>query len=146
MIGWLLEWLLQCLKIVSKSFENLSKIYQKITKQSTKIYQKWFKNRSESVHRAVLEGSWAILAPRWPQEPPKPRKSISGPPSWGPFWEPKSIKIGFKSDPKGDRFYDRFEDPFLERFGANLSPSSPPKPSPNGAKLVPKSMQVGVLI
>ena len=63
------------------------------------------------------------MAPRWPQEPPKPRTSISVAPSWGPFWEPKSIKIGCKSDPKGDRFYDRFEDRFLERFGGNLAPS-----------------------
>ena len=86
------------------------------------------------------------MAPRWPQEPPKLRKSVSGPPSWGPFWEPKPIKIGVKSDPKGDRFYDRFEDGFLKRFGANLAPTWSPKPSQNGPKSAPKSMQVGVLI
>ena len=66
--------------------------------------------------------------------------------SWGPLWDPKSIKIGSKSDPKGNRFYDQFEDRFLERFGANLAPSWPPKPSQNGPKLASKSMQVGVLI
>ena len=96
------------------------------------------------------EGSWgdlgAILAPRWPQEPQGPRKVISGAPSWGPSWGPKSIKIDPKSDPKCDHFYDRFEDRFLERFGANLAPSWPPKPSQNGVKLAPKSIQVGVLI
>ena len=35
------------------------------------------------------------------------------------FWEPLSIKIGFKSDLKGDRFYYRFEDRVLDRFGVN---------------------------
>ena len=97
-----------------------------------------------------LGGSWgdlgAILAPRWPQEPQGPRKVISGAPSWGPSWGPKSIKIGPKSDPKGDHFYDHFGDRFLNRFGANLAPTWPPKPPKNGAKLAPKSMQVGVLI
>ena len=89
MIGWLLEWLLQCLKIVSKSFEILSKIYQKIIKNLSKMVQKWFKNRSESVHRAVLEGSWAILAPRWPQDGPKSPQNLEnrflGPPLGGHF-------------------------------------------------------------
>ena len=48
-----------------------------------------FKNRSESVHRAVLEGSWAILAPRWPQDGPKSPQNLEhrflGPPLGGNF-------------------------------------------------------------
>ena len=47
---------------------------------------------------------------------------------------PKSLESGPKSDSKCDVFFDRFEDRFcLLRFGANLAPSWPPKPSQNGA-------------
>ena len=69
---------------------------------------------------------------------------------WGsilaPKWEPKSMKIAPKSDPKSDHFVDPFLDRLLKRFEANLAPSWLPKPSPNGAKLVPKSILVGMLI
>ena len=57
--------------------------------------------------------------------------------SWEPFWDPKSIKIGSKSDPKGNRFYDQFEDRFLERFGPNLAPSWPPKAPKMGPSWLP---------
>ena len=56
------------------------------------------------------------------------------------------MKIAPKSDPKGDHLFDMFLDRLLERFGANLAPTWLPKPSQNGGKLEPKSMQVGVLI
>ena len=67
-------------------------------------------------------------------------------PLFGGKLEPKSNKIRSWGDPKGDHFLCRFLDRFLKRFGANLAPTWLPKPSQNGAKLVPKSMQVGVLI
>ena len=102
--------------------------------------------------RDLLEGSWGVSGgfmgfirqpscrgvncprPFWSQETPLDP----------PRMEPKLIKIGFKSHPKGDHFFDRSLDRLLERFGANLAP--PPKPSQNGAKLGPKSVQVEVLI
>ena len=93
-----------------------------------------------------LGTSWGVLAPKWPQE----LKMLQNPnvafPYWGPCWGPKSIKIGPKSDLKSDHFFDNFLDRLLERFGANLAPIWRLKPSQNGAKLVPISMQVGVLI
>ena len=100
------------------------------------MIQKSIRIGPQSCLGGVLGHLGPKMAPRWPQEPPKPRKSISGPPSWEPFWSPKSINIVPKSDPKGDRFYDRFGDRFLERFGANLAPSWPPK-------TLPKWTQVG---
>ena len=103
LIGWLLEWLLQCLKIVSKSFENLLNIYQKIIKNLSKIYQKMFKHRSESVHRAVLEGSWAILAPRWPQDGPKSPQNLENR-FWGLLL---GVILGAKIDQ--NRFQERSE-------------------------------------
>ena len=161
MLDWSIEWLINSLvvwwsvdrlvarvvaRVIPKSSENQPKIFQKSIKNLSKMVPKSIKIGSQSCLGGVLGHLGPKMAPRWPQEPPKPRKSIFGPPSWGPFWEPKLIKIGFKSDPKGDRFYDRFEDRFLERLGANLSPSWPPKPFQNGTKFAPKSMQVGVLI
>ena len=98
----------------------------------------------------LLGGSWGHfgpkMAPRWPQEAPKPRKINSGPPSWEASWRPKSIKNPSRGHRNGDRFFDHFGDRLLKRFGANLAPTWLPKPSQNGAKLGPKSMQVGVLI
>ena len=103
-----------------------------------------------------LGGSWGVLAPlggvlgvlasRWLQELKTLQNLNVGFPFWGPCWGPKSIKIGLKSDPKSDHFFDCFLDRLVERFGANLAPSWTPKPSQNGAKLAPKSSQVGVLI
>ena len=93
---------------------------------------------------ASWEGLGGVLASRWLQEPKILQKSNVGFPYWGPSWGPKSIKIGLKSDPKSDHFFDRFLDRVLERLAANLAPSWTPKPSQNGAKLAPKSMQVGV--
>ena len=60
--------------------------------------------------------------------------------------EPKSTKNRSWGDPKGDHFLYRFLDRLLKRFGANLAPTWLPKPSQNGAKLGPKSMQVRMLI
>ena len=101
----------------------------------------------------ALGGSWdllgglgGVLAPRWPQEPKMFQNPNVAFPYWGPCWDPKSIKIGPKSDPKSDHFFDHFLDRLLERFGANLAPTWLPKPSQNGAKLAPKSMQVGLSI
>ena len=115
-------------------------------KKQSKINQKSIKNQS----KIDLGGSWgglgALLTPRWPQERKRRPKVKVLSPYWGPFWSPKSIKIDPKSDLKCDQFFDRFEDRVLEQFGANLAPFWPPKPPQNGAKLAPKSIQVGVLI
>ena len=98
----------------------------------------------------VLGGSWGHLGPKmppsWPQEPYMIEFVNKSYASWGPSWGLKSFKISSKSDPKCDRFFDSLENRFLQRFGANLVPSWPSKPSPNGAKLAPKLFQVGVLI
>ena len=91
-------------------------------------------------------GLGALLSPRWPQERKRRPKLKVLSPYWGSFWSPKSIKIDPKSDLKCDQFFDRFGDRVLEQFGANLAPFWPPKPPQNGAKLAPKSIQVGVLI
>ena len=87
---------------------------------------------------AVL-GGWEAERAQEPKGNQKVYKST-------PEVEPKLIKIGFKSHPKGDHFFDRSLDRLLERFGANLAPNRPPKPSQNGAKLEQKSVQVEVLI
>ena len=52
-----------------------------------------------------------------------------------PKWEPKSIKIAPKSDPKGDHFFDIFVHRLWERFGANLDPKTLPKWSQIGSKI-----------
>ena len=140
--------------------------------EPTKNYQTGGQNHSKispkrplgGVLGGVLEGSWGVfwellgglgtswgglggvLAPRWPQEPKMLQNPNVGFPYWGPCWGPKSIKIGPKSDLKSYYFFDNFLDRLLERFGANLAPTWLPKPSQNGAKLAPKSMQVGLSI
>ena len=122
----------------------------KILKLGSKIHQVGVQNRLKSKPKSSLEGSWGHLGPKRPQEAPREKKRVRkgrafAPPA-APSWAPKSIKIGPKSDQKYNHFFDGFEDRFLQRFGANLAPSWPPKASQNGAKLAPKSMQVGVLI
>ncbi len=96
----------------------------------------------------LLEGSWGHLGPKMAPRGPKHRKAISGqhPPPWERSWTPKSIKNRSRGNLNGDHFFDHFGDRLLEQFGANLAPTWTPKPSKNGAKLAPKSMQVGVLI
>lgn len=68
------------------------------------------------------------------------------PPSCGPSWGPKSSNIAPKSDPTCVHFFDRFEYRFGERFGANLAPFGPPKPSQHGAKLGLQSIKLGAWI
>ena len=97
------------------------------------------KNRSR-------EESWEVLGGSWVPRAKNESEGRSETRNWPPKWRPKSIKIASKSDPKGDHFYDRFEDRFGDRVAANLAPSWPSKPAQNGTKLVPKPMQVGVLI
>ena len=108
----------------------------------SKIYKSRFKNgwNVRCTCRSILDGSWVGFG-----------ESFGGSwadlgPIWAPCWGPKSVKIGPKSHLKCHHFYHRFEDRFLERFGANLTPSWPPKPLQNESKLAPKSIQVGVLI
>ena len=129
----------------------------KILQKSQKNIQNGCQNPSKSVPGGVLGGSWGHLVSKLEVLGLSWRK-IGG--SWAdlgskmgvlgsilaPKWEPKSMKIGPKSDPKSDHFFDIVLDRLLERFGANLAPTWLPKPSQNGAKLVPKSMQVGVSI
>ena len=114
-------------------------------------------NPSKSVSGGVLGGSWGHLGSKlrfgaylganfggsWADLGSK--MGVLGS-ILAPKWGPKSMKILPKSDPKGDHFFNHFLDRLLKRFGANLAPTWLPKPAQNGAKLVPKSMQVGVLI
>ena len=100
-----------------------------------------FKNRSESVHRAVLKGSWAILAPRWPQDGPKSSQNLEhrflGPPlgvHFGSQNRSKSVSrairkvivfmIGLKID-----------------FWSDLVPTWPHLGPPNPPKLGPSWVQ-----
>ena len=117
-------------------------IYAKINENRCKIDEKSISNKpgfvwaSRSCLRPQFGGSWAHLGSK-----------RAGPgPFWAPSWGPKSAKIGAESDLKCDQFFDRFGDRVLEQFGTNLAPFWPPKPPQNGAKLAPKSIQVGVLI
>ena len=122
----------------------------KLANLGSKIYQLGAQNHSREASwrglGGVLGALGGVLAPRWPQDLKNLQKPKIAFPSWEPSWGSKSIKIGLKSDPKSDNFFDRFLDRLWERFGANLAPSWTPKPSQNGAKLAPKSSQVGVLI
>ena len=101
-----------------------------------------------------LGGSWralgGVLGPSWPQEAPRhqkgERRGTEFAPPRTPKLGPKSIKICPKSDPKGEHFCDHFLDRLLKPFGAILAPTWVPKPPQNGAKLAPKSIQVGMLI
>ena len=94
----------------------------------------------------VLGGSWGHLGPKMVPRAKKTSKKYFWAPPWVPSWRPKSTKIAPKSDPKGDDFFDHFLNQLLKRFCANLVPTWPPKLSQNGAKLGPKSIQVGMLI
>ena len=133
-----------------ETIQKPTKLGPKSIQKSIKMDAKIVQNRSQEASWRGLGRSWGHLgpkmAPRWPQEAPRPRKINSGPPSWEPSWRPKSIKNPSRGHRKGDRFFDHFWDRLLERFGANLAPTWLPKASSNGAKLDPKSMQVGVLI
>ena len=119
----------------------------KIAKKSTKLGAKTSPN---SVPGAFWEGLGGVWGASWPQEAPRHQQEVRkvralAPPQT-PKLGPKSIKIFPKSDPKGDHFCDHFLDRLLKRFGANLAPTWFPKPSQNGGKLAPKSMQVGLSI
>ena len=122
MFGWLVEWLM-----VGRTADRLlgcwvptsSKMGPKCTNLMAKSHQDVAPNPSKSRCWGVLRASWEVLrgswgglrgslAPRWPQEPKKLRKSISGPPSWEACWDPKSSKIAPKSDPKGYHFLNLF--------------------------------------
>ena len=126
-----------------------------------KNHQKYIQNRSQtttnqakwdlkSVPEALLEGSGGHLGPKSQQDlkmPPQNRpKNRSKSLQVGGKLDQKLVKIGFKSHPKGDYFFDHSWDRLWERFGAILAPTWLPKPSQNGAKLVPKSIQVEMLI
>ena len=104
------------------------------------------KPRPKSPLGELLGGSWAPDGAKRLQD----RKCTKNPNFstllFGGKLELKSTKNPSWGDPKGDHFLYRFLDRLLKRFGANLAPTWLPKPSQNGAKLVPKSMQVGVLI
>ena len=82
-----------------------------------------------------------ILAPRWPQEPKKWKFVNSSYASWGASWEPKSIQNRSGGLPKSDHFFDCLWGRVLLPLGPNLAPTWPPKPSPNPAKLAPRSIK-----
>ena len=101
----------------------------------------------------VLGGSWGLLGGSWghlgPKRPPRGKKkpkSESFDPLLGAILGPKIEKNRSQERSKRCSFFDHFLDRVLKRFCANLAPTWRPKPSQNGAKLAPKSMQVGVLI
>ena len=155
LVDWMADEFLGCL-VIGWSFGCSSgcwsdlKINQKSIKNRSKNKQKSIKNGPKSDQNRSTELSWRGLGPSWPQDGPKSSKKAAKmkvlTSSRGPLWGPKSIKIWPKSDPRGDHFFDWFRDRFFERFGANLAPYWPPKPSQNGTKLASKSIQVGVLI
>ena len=135
-----------CCKRARGKMQNPPRRGPTIVKKRSKIYEKSIKIWS----KIDLGGSWgglgAVLTPRWPPERKRRQKVKVLPPYWGPFWGSKSIKIDPKSDLKCNQFFDRFGSRVLDQLGANLAPCWLQKPPQNGAKLAPKSIQVGVLI
>ena len=136
-------------KMNKKTTKNIIKILEKTLKNNPKWMPKSFKIGPRRCLERVLGQSWLQVEGFGPILAPKADLG-SKMRVWGsilaPKWEPKSMEIASKSDPKGDDLLDTFWNRLLERFGANLAPTWLPKPSPNGAKLVPKSIQVGMLI
>ena len=149
LVGWLANWLFGLL-VGCKIHQAGCRKSFKLALKSTKLELKIVKNCSQEASWRGLGGSCGglggLLGPRGHQDRKMLPNRKVGFPDWGPSWRPKSTKNRSWGDPKGDHFFDWLLDRFLERFGAILAPSWPPKPSQNGAKLAPKSTQVGVLI
>ena len=70
LVGWLLAWLLGWLigLLVEWLAPNHPKIHQDGLPNPSKIHQNGGQNPLGSVPRGLLESSWGILGPRWPQE------------------------------------------------------------------------------
>ena len=122
----------------AKWSKNQSTLVQKSAKIGPKIDQNQYKNRQKSVPGPSRRGLEAFLA----QGPKKqPKKYFEGPP-WASKLEAKITK-SHSRDAKCDHFFDDFLHRFWKRFGTNLAPTWEPIPSQNGAKLGPKSTQLG---
>ena len=122
-------------------YPNRQKINQKSFKNQSKIYQNCSQNRSKSVHRAVLEGSWAILAPRWPQDGPKSPQNFEnrflGPPLGGHFGSQNRSK----SVSRAIRKVIVFMIGLKIDFWSDLVPTWPHLGPPNPPKMDPSRLQ-----
>ena len=94
----------------------------------------------------VLEASWSHLgAKRAPRAKNAPKTKDRFPVLGGKLGAKIHQNSPLRPSERRSIFWS-FLNGLLERFGANLAPTWLPKPSQNGAKLVPKSIQVGMLI
>ena len=125
-------------KIILVGVQNRPKIIQ----VGSKITQ----NRSQEASWRGLGGSWGHLGSKMAPRSKKPPKINFWGPLLGGMLGPKISKN--RSQERSTRwwFFHGFWDRLLEPFCSNLAPTWLPKPSQNGAKLVPKSIQVGMLI
>ena len=122
---------------------NHPKIHQDGLPIPPKIHQHGGQNPLGSVPRGLLESSWAILGPRWPQEGSKnenvQKKQNIFTPLLGGKLEPKSIKNRSWGDPKGDLFVVSLFGSTFEaiwcQLGSNMAPKTLPKWSQVGAKI-----------
>ena len=85
MIGWLLEWLLQCLKL----YRNRLKICKTSINNLSNMVQKSIRIGPQSCLGGVLGHLGPKMAPRWPQDGPKSPQNLEnrflGPPLGGHF-------------------------------------------------------------
>ena len=99
LVGWLLAWLLGWLigLLVEWLAPNQPKIDQDRLPNPPKIHQVGGQNPLGSVPRGLLESSWAILGPRWPQGGFKsenvPKTQTFSPSSWRASWSQNPPKI-----------------------------------------------------
>ena len=104
------------------------------------------KNGSHEASWRGLGRSWSHLGSKMAPRAKKASKSDFWGTLLGAKLEAKIVKNRSQEPSTRWWFFDHSLDRLLERFCANLAPTCFPKPSQNGGKLVPKSMQVGLLI
>ena len=119
-----------------KSSQNPASWGPKSTKLGPKIVQNRCRRRSWTAVGAMLaqDGS------RSQEEPQNPPKMY---PKWSQLGGQNPPKIVSKAIKNVISFFNGFVNQFLQRLVAKLGPNWEPKPSQNGAKLDPKSKQVG---
>ena len=140
LLGWLIAWLLGWLigLLVEWLAPNQPKIDQDRLPNPPKIHQVGGQNPLQSVPRGLLESSWAILGPRWPQEGSKSenvQKTQTFPPSsWGASWSQNRPKIDLEAIQNMIVFLIAFGIDFwshLELTWPHLGSQNPPKMDPS---------------
>ena len=129
-----------------QTIQKPTKLGYKSNQKSNKMDAKMVQNRSQEASWRGLGGSWGHLGSKMAPRSKKPPKINFWGPLLGGMLGPKISKNRSQERSRRWWFFHRFLDRLLEPFCSNLAPTWLPKPSQNGAKLVPKSMQVGVSI